>query len=272
MAYSNGISGYDNGFGGQSGLTGGLPPGSYTVGGTPPSLPGFGPQYENPGAPAQKGGPAYDPWYTQGIAGLGYQSPGALDPKHANVNNPRSQVYHRAAQQVLQGAAGADEAMLQAYRDIYRARMGGAAAGQRQFVEQQGAEAAGMGLSPDLVRRLIANRQAQQAQMLGAQEGELAGAYQMARAPLIQQTGNTLASLGIDQLKWEMARADAKRAASNAQKAAGLGGVLGAVGAIGGAALGGPFGAALGGSMFGGGGANYGGYDPVNFPGTGPLR
>lgn len=252
------------GFGGQQSLTGGLPPGAYTIGATT-HLPGYGPQFENAGAQATKN-TQYEPWAFTGIGGVGYQNPGRMGNKIGATNNPQAQQYFHAAQQVNAGAQGADAAMLQAYRDIYRARLGGAAAGQRQFVDQQAGEAAGMGLSPDLVRRMVANRQAQQAQMLGAQEGELAGQYQMQRAPLIQQTGNTLASLMIDQLKWQQARSDASDAARKASKAATLGGILGTIGSLGGAALGGGFGA-LGGA--GGGG----GYTPGSTvaPGTGPL-
>lgn len=255
------------GFGGQSSLTGGLPSGAYTIGATT-HLPGYGPQFENPGAQAPNN-TQFEPWAFTGIGGVGYQNPGRMGNKIGATNNPQAQQYFRAAQTVNQGAQGADAAMLQAYRDIYRARLGGAAAGQQQFVQQQGAEAAGMGLSPDLVRRMVANRQAQQAQMLGAQEGELAGQYQMQRAPLIQQTGNTLASLMIDQLKWQQARSDASDAARKANKASTLGGILGAAGSV----LGGPLGGALFGGLGGGSGggpgvqANYMGYQGMLAPG-----
>lgn len=230
--------------------------------------------YLGAGSSAQKGA---SPWaggtgpggkyanpenYVGGYGGQSYEGIGKTGYKSV-----RDMAWSQAAQKILRGASGADAALLEAYRDMYRARLGGAAAGQRQYVDQMGSEAAGQGLSPDLVRRMIAARQASQAQGLSAQQGELMGQYGAQRAGLLQGTGNALAGLQLDQLKWEQNRADAKAAA----KKAGQMGALGAVAGIAGAALGGPLGGMLGASMFGGGGG--GGYTPGSTvaPGTGPL-
>jgi hypothetical protein len=258
--WADNITGDNNGT-----TTGQQGPGSYTIGNTT-HLPGFGPQYDNPGAQAPKN-TQFDPWAFTGIGGVGYQNPGRMGNKLGATNNPIAQQFFRAAQGVNQAAMGADAAMLQAYRDIYRARLGGAAAGQQQFIQQQGAEAAGMGLSPDLVRRMVANRQAQQAQMLGAQEGELAGMYQNARAPLIQQTGNTLASMMIDQLKFQVGRMDAKDAANQASKQQGIANGLAVAGLVAAPFTGGlSLGLMGAGGMGGGGGASAAqqGYGPTS--------
>lgn len=193
-----------------------------------------------------------------GFGGLQYGSPQSLDKKYWGSANTGAVQYLRAAQQILQGAEGADAAMMNAYRDIYRARLGGAAAGQRQYIDQQASQAAGMGLSPDLVQRLIAARQAQQSQMLGATHGELQGQYGMRRAALLQGTGNSLANLLVDETKFAKDYAAGRRGANNAAIAS----TVGAVASVAGAAFGAPAlvgaGLAAGAAGGGGGGGQYG--------------
>jgi len=189
----------------------------------------------------------------------------------AGQRSVRDQVWSQAAGKILKGAEGADAALLEAYRDLYRSRLGGAAAGQRRYVDSMGAEAAGQGMSGDVVRRMVAGRAAQQAQMLSGYGGEMEGQYGMQRAGLLQNTGNALAGLQLDQMKWEQNYQTAK----SANKRAGQMGMLGAVAGIAGAALGGPLGGMMGASMFGGGGSYMGGGasygDPGGVaPGTGP--
>ncbi len=207
-------------------------------------------------------GAPVNPGSVSGFGGLAYESPWQLDKKYWTTGNTGSVQYQKAAGQILQGAESADAAMLKAYRDMYRARLGGAAAGQRQYMDQQTAESAGMGLSPDLVRRMLANRQAGQSQMLGAAQGELQGQYGLSRAPLLQQTGNALAGLLVDETKFGLNYASGKRAANNAQIAGGIGAIAG----IGGAALGGYLGGMGGGAAGGGAGQqlNYTGYQPTS--------
>lgn len=180
------------------------------------------------------------PGYATGIGGLAYYQPSNLDKRYWGSANSASNQYLQAARQIMQGAESADAAMLNAYRDLYRSRLGGAAAGQRQFIDAQSSEAAGQGLSPDVVRRLLASRQAQQSQMLAGAQGELMGQYGMQRAGLIQNTGNSLANLLIDETKFAKNLAAGKNAQRAAMQSAGIG----AVAAIGGAALGGGLGAA----------------------------
>lgn len=193
------------------------------------------------------------PGYAAGLGGLRYDSPNRLDKKYYTAGNTASTQYLNAANQILTGAESADAAMLKAYRDMYRARLGGAAAGQRQFIESQGAEAAGQGLSPDLVRRMVQSRGAQQSQLLGAAQGEMQGQYGLARAGLLQTTGNSIANLLVDETKFGLSQANGRRGAQNALTSSVIGGALGLGGAALGGGLGGMFGAAAG---AGGGGGN----------------
>jgi len=251
MAYGFGSSG---GYGGErSGSSGG---GGWGFGGLPStsSAGSNAGKYANPNS------------YVGGYGGLTYEGFGK-----AGYKSGRDQTMQQAALKVLKGASGADAALLEAYRDLYRARLGGAAAGQRQYVDSMGAEAAGQGLSGDVVRRMVAGRAANQSQMLSGYGAEMEGQYGMQRAGLLRNTANSLADMQIKQMQWEQQRADAKSSAKKAQQM----GALGAVAGIAGAALGGPLGGMMGASMFGGGGSYMGGGasygDPGGVaPGTGP--
>lgn len=192
-----------------------------------------------------------------GFGGLAYESPWQLDKKYWTTGNTASQQYQKAAGQILQGAESADAAMLQAYRDMYRARLGGAAAGQRMLTDQYASESAGQGLSGDIVRRMLAQNQAGQAQQLSASSGELDAQYGLARAPLLQQTGNALAGLLVDETKFGKNYAAGRRASNSAMWSAGIGGIASIAGAGLGGALGG---AALGGALGGGGPTAPSGY------------
>lgn len=190
-------------------------------------------------------GIAENPGSVSGLGGLSYESPWQLDKKYYGTANSASVQYQKAAGQILQGAEGAEAAMLKAYRDLYRSRLGASAAGQRMLQDGYASEAAGQGLSGDVVRRLLAQSQAQNAQGLAGLSGELDADYGMNRASLLQTTGNSLANLLIDETKFGKSYAAGRRSASNAMTAS----VIGAGAGIAGAGLGGlAFGSALGGA------------------------
>jgi hypothetical protein len=175
-------------------------------------------------------------------SGLGLTWGGAWGlGKHYPTAGAQSQGYGRAAQTLLQGGELADKAMFDAYRDMYRARLGGAAAGQQEFVTGMAGEADATGLSPDVVRRLVISRQAEQTQQLGAVEGELQADYGMKKAELVQGTGAALANLQLDETKWGTEFDRNIAAQKKARDAALLSAGIGAIGAVGAGWAGGGF-------------------------------
>lgn len=177
-----------------------------------------------------------------GLGGLEYYSPWQLDKKYYGTGNSAAQQYHKAAGQILQGAESADAAMLRAYRDQYRARLGNAAQAQGENQRGVASSAAASGLTGDSLRRALAGGEAQQASRLSALQGDLQGSYGLQKAALQQGTGNALAGLLVDETKFGKSYGNTRRADSTgALAAAGT-----ALATIVGTVIGGPGGGAAG--------------------------
>jgi hypothetical protein len=191
--------------------------------------------------------------------GFDWQAQTGLGRRY-EAGSPQSQEYAKAAATLLGGAERMDAEMLQAYRDMYRARLGGAAAGQRAMMDSYGAEAAGQGLSGDVVRRLLAQGGATQAQQLGALSGELDAEYGAGRAALTGQMAQALAGLTLDEMKFGTQLDMQRRQMKDARNAMGIGAIGGILSAgVGGLASGWGLGMGLGGSGALGGGPFTGG-------------
>lgn len=160
---------------------------------------------------------------TGGWGGLQYDSPDQLDKKYWNKGNTASGQYLHAAQQILSGAEDADLSMLRAYRQMYQSRLGGASAGIAAQARSYGAEQAGQGMSGGIASRILASNRASQAQRLEGLQGNMNSEYGMRRAQLLQGTGNALAGLLVDEVKFGKSIANARRGAASAGLTAGLG-------------------------------------------------
>lgn len=140
---------------------------------------------------------------TGGWGDLTYR--GVTDMPGWRGGNATSQSYARAAEQLLRGSQSAESAVLDAYRALYEQRLGGRAAAQGQYVDQMGAEAASQGLSPDIVRRLVAAQRARSVQEAGAERGASDMLGGLARAELLKGTASELAGLQQQEanLAWQ---------------------------------------------------------------------
>lgn len=176
-----------------------------------------------------------------GFGGFNYQGLGG-----ANANIPgvpggiqNGNGYAAAAQSILTGSQGAQDALMKAYRSQYQQRAEGIAGAQSEMADRLGAQSSAQGISPDLIQRMLLGSSADTQRQLGAAKGESEMDFGTALAELLKGTGTELAGLKQNEIATLIQAYVASKARSAGQKAA-FTGAVGNVAGLGGAALLGP--------------------------------
>lgn len=167
---------------------------------------------------------------TGGIGGLGYQPGPTVGLGDFMVQGGG---YPAAAQTILQGSAGAQSQLVQAYHSLYQQKAEGIASGQGEATNRLLASGASQGYSPDLIRQMQAGSNAQAQGAIGEAAGAAGYGLHNDLASLTKGTATELAGLKDSEIHDLFQAYLAKKGLKMQQEAMGVG-LLGDV--IGGAA------------------------------------
>lgn len=131
--------------------------------------------------------------------------------------------YAAAAQSILTGSQGAQDALLKAYRAQYQQRAEGIAGAQAEQADRLGAQASSQGISPDLIQRMLLGSNADTQRQIGAARGEGEVDYGTALAELLKGTGTELAGLKESELQQFIQAYIASKARAAGNKATWIG-------------------------------------------------
>lgn len=131
--------------------------------------------------------------------------------------------YAAAAQSILTGSQGAQDALLKAYRAQYQQRAEGIAGAQGEQADRLGAQASSQGISPDLIQRMLLGSNADTQRQIGAARGEGQSDYFNSLAELLKGTGTELAGLKENELQQFIQGYIASKARAAGEKATWIG-------------------------------------------------
>lgn len=134
----------------------------------------------------------------------------------------------------VKGGSQAAAALLRSgYEDAFRARAAGFTGAMSQEQEQFGAEAASQGLSPDMARRMIAQRRSGGLQALSGSRADYSSQLGTGLSELAKGTGTELAGLAANEAAIRANYEAAIKGAQLAAKGAKQSGIASAIGMIG---------------------------------------
>lgn len=178
------------------------------------------------------------------VGGFGGQTYQPLGGHNANIPGVPGGIqnangFGAAAQSILTGSQGAQEALINAYRSQYQQRAEGIAGAQGERADQLGATESAQGMSPDLIQRMLLGSGAQTQRDIGAARGEGDLNLGTSLAELFKGTGTELAGLKMNEIQQLIQAYVASKSRAAAGKAATMQMIGAAAGAAGQAYAGG---------------------------------